>query len=641
MQSRFKVFWCGVLIEDAIALGVCVSTLLGCVATSSANAATIEAPVLDGLNLQSEWETMQTIPSAEMDKDQPDSLLIPDSSLEGSQQRLVQAPQIPPSIQLPPQPDPNRDRFPQPVPTPEPLPQESPPPVLTPTPTPTPTTAPASDSLQVNKIQVIGSTIFDQDELNPITQKFEGRIVTLEELRNVADAITQLYLNQGYITSRAILVDQAVTDGVVQIRVIEGTLEEIRVEGTRRLNPNYIRSRVRLGAGRPLNTGKLEDQLRLLRIDPLFKNIEASLRAGSGVGQSILVVRVTEANPLEGSLGVDNYSPPSVGSERLGVNLRYRNVTGLGDEIAGSYYHTTTSGADIFDFSYRVPLNAMNGTLQLRAAPNRNKVTQRPFDVFDIRGETEVYEISYRQPLIRSPREEFALSLGFTYQDGQTFTFAGPTPFGFGPDENGVSRTSVVKFGQDYLRRDVRGAWALRSLFSLGTGLFDATVNEDPVPDGRFLSWLGQIQRVQVLNNDNFLILQADVQLSTSGLLPSQQFVIGGGQSLRGYRQNVRAADNGVRFSIEDRITVQRDEAGAAIMQVAPFIDLGWVWNVDDNPNPLPDERFLAGVGLGLIWQPIPNLNIRLDYGIPLVNIDDRGENAQDQGFYFSVNYQL
>jgi hypothetical protein len=120
MQSRFKVFWCGVLIEDAIALGVCVSTLLGCVATSSANAATIEAPVLDGLNLQSEWETMQTIPSAEMDKDQPDSLLIPDSSLEGSEQRLVQAPQIPPSIQLPPQPDPNRDRFPQPVPTPEP-----------------------------------------------------------------------------------------------------------------------------------------------------------------------------------------------------------------------------------------------------------------------------------------------------------------------------------------------------------------------------------------------------------------------------------------------------------------------------------------------------------------------------------------
>jgi hemolysin activation/secretion protein len=151
------------------------------------------------------------------------------------------------------------------------------------------------------------------------------------------------------------------------------------------------------------------------------------------------------------------------------------------------------------------------------------------------------------------------------------------------------------------------------------------------------------VQRVQVLNNNNFLIVQGDIQLSTSGLLPSQQFVIGGGQSLRGYRQNVRAGDNGVRLSIEDRITVQRDEAGAATLQFAPFVDVGWVWNVSDNPNDatLQDERFLAGAGLGLIWQPLPKLNIRLDYGIPLVDIEDRGENAQDRGFYFSVNYQF
>ena len=35
---------------------------------------------------------------------------------------------------------------------------------------------------------------------------------------------------------------------------------------------------------------------------------------------------------------------------------------------------------------------------------------------------------------MRSPREEFALSLGFTYQDGQTFLFDDlATPFGVGP----------------------------------------------------------------------------------------------------------------------------------------------------------------------------------------------------------------
>jgi hemolysin activation/secretion protein len=43
------------------------------------------------------------------------------------------------------------------------------------------------------------------------------------------------------------------------------------------------------------------------------------LRSGSGESQSILVVRVSEANPFEANLSADNYSPPSIGSERLGI----------------------------------------------------------------------------------------------------------------------------------------------------------------------------------------------------------------------------------------------------------------------------------------------------------------------------------
>lgn len=538
------------------------------------------------------------------------------------------------------QPDSNQNRFLQPVPTPIPAPNPTESPVL-----PTPTSEPTPDvnvvPIQVNRIEVTGSTVLSSEQLNRITKPFEGSTVSFQELTSVIDEINQLYLEQGYTNSRAILEPQTIANGIVQIRVVEGTLERIEVEGTRRLNPNYVRSRVNLGVGTPLNTTKLEEQLRLLRADPLFKNVEATLRSGSEPGQSILVVRVTEADPFEASVSFDNYSPPSVGSERLGINASYRNLTGNGDQLAASYYRTTTGGADVFDFSYRIPLNAMNGTLQLRAAPNRNEVTQSPFDEFDIRGESQLYEISYRQPLIRSLREEFALSLGFAYQSGQTFTFAGPTPFGFGPDERGVSRTSVIKFGQDYLRWDSLGAWSLRSQFSFGTGLFNATTNPDSIPDGRFISWLGQVQRVQLLNKNNLLILQADLQLTPDALLPSQQFIIGGGQSLRGYRQNVRAGDNGLRFSVEERMTLQRDEAGNAIFQLAPFVDLGTIWNVSDNPNNLQKQRFLASVGLGLLWQPLSNLSVRLDYGLPLVNLDDRGENVQDSGFYFSVNYKL
>lgn len=546
----------------------------------------------------------------------------------------AQNPVLPPP---PTQPDPNRDRFLQPAPQPSPEPSQAPPRVEPQPPTPVPPPIPAGE-IQVQKIQVIGSTILSPDEIKALVNPLEGRLATLEQLKQVADKITEIYLNRGYITSRAILPPQTITAGVVQIQVIEGKLSKIEVEGTKRLHKAYISSRIRLGAGMPLSTAKLEDQLRLLRVDPLFNNVEARLRAGDNEGESILIVRVSEANPFQASFSIDNYSPPSVGSERLGVSLRHRNITGNGDELAAAYYRSI-GDSDVFDFSYRIPLNAMNGTLQLRAAPNRNSIVQAPFDAFDISGKSNLFEVSYRQPLVRSPIEEFALSGGFTYQTGRTFVAGEPTPFGIGPDSNGVSTTSTIKLGQDYIRRDPQGAWVLRSQFTIGTSLFDATSNEGSEPDGQFLSWLGQVQRMQRLNKKHLLIVQGDLQLSANSLLSSQQFVIGGGQSLRGYRQNVRSGDNGFRFSLEDRITLQRDASGVPKLLLAPFFDAGTVWNMSSNPNKLTNQTFLAGLGLGVIWEPIPRVNVRVEYALPLVRIRDRGDNLQDSGIYFNIIY--
>ncbi len=83
------------------------------------------------------------------------------------------------------------------------------------------------------------------------------------------------------------------------------------------------------------------------------------------------------------------------------------------------------------------------------------------------------------------------------------------------------------------------------------------------------------MQRVQLLGNNQLLIVQVDVPLTPDSLLPSQLFVLGGGQSVRGYRQNVRAGDNGFRLSIEDQIALQRNEAGIPVLQIAPFCRCG------------------------------------------------------------------
>jgi hemolysin activation/secretion protein len=492
-------------------------------------------------------------------------------------------------------------------------------------------------------ITITGSTIFDKKDFDEAQKKLKSQNFTDEQLpTKLAEAITQLYLDQGYITSIA----RPVEGKNRQIEVIEGRInfDRSKITGNRRISKSYIYSRIMLGVSIPINTNKLEDQLKLLRVDPIFKNIEATLIPSGCDGISDLQVTVQEANSFNSSFTIDNNSPPSVGSERVGVDLNYRNLTGIGDEITASYYRSLTGGSEVLNFNYQVPLNAKNGTLSLRTTFDRNHITQSPFDELGIRGNQKAYEISYRQPLVRTPREEFALSLGFAYQEGQTFIFNElPNPFGVGPDENGASRTSVIKFSQDYTKRDPQGAWSLRSQFNLGTGLFNATSNKEPIPDGSFISWVGQVQRVQRLNDDHLLLVLADVQLTPNSLLGSQQFTIGGSQSVRGYRQNARFGDNGFRLTVEDRITVQRDADASPTIQLIPFVDLGAVWNKSDNPNKLPEQTFLASAGMGLLWNQafgVNRLTLRLDYGFPLVNLSDKGNNLQDDSLYFSLRYQ-
>lgn len=538
-----------------------------------------------------------------------------------------------------PRPNPNRDRFLQPLPQPTQLetPKEQ---ELEPLPTQTLPEEP-DQKIFVQRILVSGSTVLTPQEINTLVEPFEKRFTNLLELRQVADKITEIYLERGYITSRAILPVQTISEGVVRIEIIEGILGEIQIEGTKRLQDSYIKSRIRLGVRKPLDTAMLENKLRLLRTDPLFKNLEASLRPSQTLGESILIVDVKETNPLELSMNIDNYSPPTVGSERTGWTAIHRNLTGRGDSLAASYNTTRLfdDKSDVFDFIYNLPINAMNGNVQVRVAPNSNEIGVR--EDIDISGTTDLYEFSFRQPLLRNPRQEFSLSLGVSYQrtknflNGELYNFSGS-----GNTENdAINSTTVIRLGQDYIRRDLQGAWALRSQFNIGTGLFDATIRKDPEPDGHFFSWLGQVQRVQILSNNHLLIVQGDLQLSSTGLLSYQKFIIGGGLSLRGYSQNVRSGDNGFKFSIEDRITVYRDESGLPLIQFTPFIDIGAVWDNGSNPNndDLRDQKFLAGAGIGVIWQPLPQVDMRLDYGLPLVNLDDRGNNAQDSGFYFSL----
>ena len=177
-----------------------------------------------------------------------------------------------------------------------------------------------------------------------------------------------------------------------------------------------------------------------------------------------------------------------------------------------------------------------------------------------------------------------------------------------------------------------------RSQFNLGIGAFDATINSDE-PDSRFLAWRGQGQWLRLLAPDTLFLLRSDIQLASTSLVSLEQFGIGGFFTVRGYRQDALITDNGLVVSAEVRLPIARVPKAEGILQVAPFIDFGTGWNTDRDV-PVEDNT-LVGVGFGILWQAGNNFTARFDWGIPLVDIDSRDRTWQENGLYFSVQWNL
>ncbi|RUR85985.1 ShlB/FhaC/HecB family hemolysin secretion/activation protein [Chlorogloeopsis fritschii PCC 9212] len=523
---------------------------------------------------------------------------------------------------------------PQPLPPPEEL---LPPPTKPAVPEQTPPGAKIPQTIIVKKFAITGSSVFRPEDFAKITEPYTNRPITLVELFQVRTEITNFYVSRGYITSGAYIPPQKLQEGVVEIRVVEGELEEIQVTGTRRLNPGYVRSRLAIATKKPLNRDRLLEALQLLQLNPLIQNLSAELSAGTDPGQSLLEVQIKEADTFNVQVVLDNGRSPAVGSFRRQVQVNEGNLLGWGDSISAVY--TNTDGSNAFDLYYTLPINPRNGTLSFSYGTSDNRVIERPFNVLDIQSNSNYYELTFRQPVILTPTREFSLGVTATRRESEASFLNGELPFpGSGTDDEGRTRITAVRFFQEWTSRSSQEVFALRSQFSIGLDAFNATINENP-PDGRFVAWRGQAQWVKLLAPDTLLLLRGDVQLADRPLVPFEQFSLGGIESVRGYRQDALLSDNAIFASAEVRIPIARLGGRNNLLQLTPFVDFGNAWNDsgrDDSQLEL-DTNTLVSVGLGLRLQLQDYLTARLDWGIPLVSISGEKDSWQENGLYFSI----
>lgn len=491
----------------------------------------------------------------------------------------------------------------------------------------------SEEKIPVKKVEVLGSTAFSSKELEQVVAPFINKTLTFKELLVIRTALTELYATKGYETSGAFLPPQDTSNGIVKIQVVEGKLEDVKIQGLKHLRESYVRSRFGINANTPLSFQKLENVLQLLQLDPLFSKVQAELTVGTAPGRNILVLNLEEAQPLSSAVVVENRDSPSVGSTGVTGVFGYNNLLGLGDRLNAEVGYT--EGVRSYNVNYGIPINSRNGTFSLRYNNGRNSVIEEPFTPLDIRGRSQTYSLGFYQPISLTPNNEFALGLSADLRRSETFLFE-DEPFSFSEGtEDGESRVTALRFSQNWVNRNQNRVLAARSQFSFGLGVLGATVNNTGT-DGRFFSWLGQFQWVQALNErkDTVFVTRVAAQLTPDSLLPLEQFSIGGVDTVRGYRQNQRIGDNGIVGSAEIRIPVVRDPDGFGLIQLAPFIDAGTIWSIRNG-----DSSTLVGTGLGLRWQ-LGSLSAQLDWGIPLIDVERQGNSLQDNGLYFLVRWQ-
>ncbi|MBV6625889.1 MAG: ShlB/FhaC/HecB family hemolysin secretion/activation protein [Rivularia sp. (in: Bacteria)] len=532
---------------------------------------------------------------------------------------------------------------PEPPPTPPIPPQLPPPSDLLESPTQTPSSPQPlpdiPDTVTIKKFEFTGNTAFSQAELAKVLEPFTNKPISFAQLEEARLAVIQFYIDNKYITSGAYIpVGQGIEDGVVEIVIVEGRLEDIQISGNRRLKSDYIRSRIARATKAPLNQEKLLEALQLLQINPLIDNLSAELSAGTSPGLNVLSIKVEEAPTFGITAGLDNNRSPSIGSFRRRIQLNQANLLGWGDGVSVGY--SNTDGSNTFSASYSLPINPRNGTLSFNYSTSDSDIIEDTFNELDIESGSSNYDLTFRQPLMQTPTQEFALGFTASRRDSQVSSEVlsdNGIPLNElspGADEDGDTRISALRFFQEWISRNSREVIAARSQFSLGVGALNATVNSD-APDSRFFAWQGEAQWTRLLARDTLLLIRGNLQLSSDRLLAGEQYSLGGIENVRGYRQNLLLRDNGAFASAEVQLPIFRLSKNG-IVKLAPFVDIGTTWDNSDEEN---DDNTLASVGLGLRWRQGDNFNARLDWGIPLISVDKQGDSLQENGLYFSVQY--
>jgi hemolysin activation/secretion protein len=477
---------------------------------------------------------------------------------------------------------------------------------------------------------------------------------TINQLQGIADELTRFYRERGFIIAQAIVPAQEVQDGRVSLRVLEGSLEDVQVEGNATYRAKVIEGPFRRLRGQPITQESIERALLDVQDFPGL-TVFGTFTSGDELGNTDLVVKVREEDRFYFTPSVDNYGSEFTGEYRAMLNFTFNNLFRAADQVNAYVLQT-------FE-----PDNGTYGGLSFKFPFGRNAI--------GFGGSTNQFDVGGLETLtdlgVSGEVDQADIHWNYTFANGRFFGASGRLGVaaknarteipGFESNKKVViseDNLAVASLVLDFFAASRKGRGftvgsfvadvgmpdRLGSMDGSGDGISSRTGGDGERAGGSFEKYKFNFQHLRRLGANNSLLLRADGQFSDDILVALEQYSIGGPQNVRAYPVAEALVDTGASATLEwvfnapgfsDKPT-KGNRTWGEIFQVSLYADYayGELNNPRVNEEPTVDY---SGFGLGLQFNVPGKLYARFDVASPIGSREPT--NDRDPQYYFRMSY--
>ena len=225
-----------------------------------------------------------------------------------------------------------------------------------------------SKGVYVNSIEVSPSEILTKEEINGVIGQYVGRNVFMSDIQAAINGLNNLYAEKGYVTARAYLPEQTVSNGNIKIELIESKIGNVTVVNNKYTTSGYILKRMPEKSGQLFDIVDLEKDVLDFNRYHDGVNLSANLKAGETPGTTDIELTAAETFPFHLIGMMDNAGRRSTGSLRGGPAIVADSLFHHRDQLSMGSYFAGGSISPFFDYS--APVNKKAGRVGFSYSSN-------------------------------------------------------------------------------------------------------------------------------------------------------------------------------------------------------------------------------------------------------------------------------